>query len=208
MLCGGCEDVLSDFYDEPRQVVAEAGFLSPSDGEHEGIIVVDVRSYSRWVYLDFHSLTIDSADMLLAEETPSHWDIALHRYDACTHHGAAAVLPASDLATAENLLSLVSFTPDVDSLVVTDMSQMVDGILGYTSTPVNPVLSCWMDVDLSIMPPHYTPSERVYLVRLSDESVVALRFDKYKSAEGVKGILTLHYRYPLSTPSAPLPPLP
>ena len=76
------------------------------------------------------------------------------------------------------------------------MSTMMDGYLSYAESFYNPVLSRWLDVDKSTMPPIYTMSGRVYVVRLSDGRHLAVRLDNYMNGAGVKGYMTISYKYP------------
>ena len=62
---------------------------------------------------------------------------------------------------------------------------------------VNAELSKWLDVDISIMPPIYTPSERVYIIRLKDGSCAAVKLVDFRNESLIKGFLTIEYIYPL-----------
>jgi len=91
----------------------------------------------------------------------------------------------------------LAFTADVDSQVVVDMSTMMDGYLGYSPAHVNPVLSRWLDVNTSTMPPVYTLSRKVYIVQMEDGTLAALFFSDYVNEKAAKGYITIQYRYPL-----------
>lgn len=80
--------------------------------------------------------------------------------------------------------------------ITIDMSQMMDGIIVYAEDYYNPCLSRWLDVDTSTMPPVYTLSGRVYLLRLADGTYAALRLTNFMDDAAVKGVMTIDYLYP------------
>lgn len=199
-----CDGLFGGLYDEPAKGTP-TGFVERDADRLGGTIYIDARSYTRWTYLDLHTLTLDTASITLGQDEPHAWDIALHRYDVKTHDGAATVLPAEfvgELSTLPDTAGL-AFTADADSQVVVDMSTMMEGYLGYAPSRVNPVLSRWLDVNTAEMPPIYTLSRSVYLVRLADGSCVALQFTGYTNEAAVKGFVTIRYRYPLTPPDNP-----
>ena len=92
-----------------------------------------------------------------------------------------------------------AFTADewtTDKITV-DMSQMMDGIIRYAEDWYNPVLSRWLHVDTSTMPPVYTLSGKVYLIRLADGTFAALRLTNFMNDAAVKGFMTIDYLYPV-----------
>ena len=46
------------------------------------------------------------------------------------------------------------------------------------------------------MPPIYTPSNKVYLLRMKDGTMAAIRLVSYMNAAGIKGYMTFDYIYP------------
>ena len=50
------------------------------------------------------------------------------------------------------------------------MSGMMEGNIKYTEDYRNDILSGWLNVDTSSMPPIYTMSNQVYLIRLKDNT--------------------------------------
>jgi hypothetical protein len=197
MLLSACNGILSDIYDDaPASDTAEFGFTEAATATTTGRIYVDATSYTRWVYLSFRTLAMDTLDV--SAEEPATWDVALHRYDAKTHGGAVAETEARDFSelSAQTAADYVTDTW-TETQVITDMSHMMDGYLSYLPSDYNEVLSSWLDVDTSNMPPTYTLSGKIYLIRLSDGTVAALRLSNFMNAASVKGYLTIEYRYPL-----------
>ena len=77
------------------------------------------------------------------------------------------------------------------------MSQMMDGIIRYAEDWYNHCLSGWLHVDTSTMPPIYTLSGKVYLLRLADGTFAALRLMNFMNDAAVKGFITIDYLYPV-----------
>lgn len=195
-----CDGIFGGLYDTPEAAKEDRyGFVQEDDDHRGGTIYLDVRAYERWVYVDLHQQCVDTANIVQQQPAPQEWDFALHRYDAKTHGATVAETPVGDIdmLIPSVLPEGLVFMADADSQVAVDMSQMMDGIVGYAPSDVNPVLSRWMHVDMSSMPPTYTPSNRVYLVRLADGSMAALQFTGYTDAMSNKGYATIRYRYPL-----------
>ena len=78
--------------------------------------------------------------------------------------------------------------------VAVDLSGMVTGDIVYQTTMLNPTLGRWMNLDLGQMPPLYHPSNRVYLLRRAEGSLVAMRFKNFRNQAGVAGFITIEYR--------------
>lgn len=154
---------------------------------------VDVSAYDRWVYLSFASGT--PLALNVNEEAPSEWDIALHRENVKTNQGAALKSDAVSLSALTELPA-GEFSADVmtDSTLVVDISQMMQGVLVYQESDINPVLNAW--VKRSGMPPTYTVNENVYVVRNKDGKYAKIKFSSYKNAEDKTGFATLSYIYP------------
>lgn len=195
LICA-CDGILDGIYDEA------------SDDENvnifgTGVLSVDASEYDRWMYINFHTLTLDSMtidldlDDPLAEE-PTDWDIAVHRYDARTNGGAAmeTVYTSLEMLLQDGDMPEGDFVEDQADSVYVDMSQVMSGVLGYLYCTVNRELSKWMEVDLTVLPPAYTLSGRVYLVRFSDETLCALKLSNYKDDNGNTCRLTIDYVYP------------
>lgn len=209
-----CNGLFEDLYDEAATAAdSEFGFIQSDPTTRTGIIYVDATSYTRWTYIDFHRLAVDSteicdanvdADGLLIE--PEAWDIAIHRYDAKTNQGAVMVTgypSVDDLRTASPLPATLLYGDGWNSdlwtteQIAVDMSHMMEGYLIYSPSYYNPLLSEWLNVDTSNMPPTYTLSNKTYLVRLKDGTVAALRLRDFMNEVSIKGYMTIEYLYPV-----------
>lgn len=197
MLLSSCNGIFADIYDVVDDTaVNEFGFIVPSSETVSGKIYIDATDYTRWTYINFADLSIDT--LSVTDPEPQHWDLAIHRYDAKTNGGAVAETSAYNFESLSTA-TVGDFVADVwtTKQIVTDMSTMMDGYLSYVDSYYNEVLSRWLDVDTSEMPPTYTLSNKVYIVRLSDGTKAAVQLDNYMDASGVKGFMTIEYKYPL-----------
>ncbi|MCM1042127.1 MAG: HmuY family protein [Bacteroides sp.] len=154
---------------------------------------VDVSAYDKWVYLSFESGTpiVKGID----EEAPAQWDIALHRENIKTNQGSALKTAATSLNALTEVPS-DEFTADVmtDSTLVVDMSQMMEGIIGYAKSELNMVLNGWVSRG-DAMPPVYTVSDNIFVVKSKDGKYTKIKFTSYKNDMDKTGFATFSYEY-------------
>ncbi len=194
-----CDGIFHNIYDDPKQTPqSEYGFIKIDEATNSGVIYVDASTYDRWVFVDFKNKKVDTTNILKGEEEPVQWNFALHRYDAKTNGGAVVETTFSSLddLRAAGDIDFDGFTADVDDSVAVDMSGMMDGIIKYAPSKKNRVLSRWMNVDTSTMPPIYSMSNKVYVLQMADGTRAALLFVNYMNSASVKGFITIHYIYP------------
>lgn len=130
------------------------------------------------------------------DESSFDWDIALHKYDVKTNEGAA-------LATTEGDISKVTVLPadgyvadiQTDSLIY-DMAGMMKNSIGYACGHMNEVLNEGVVVHMESMPPVYTMSGLVYILKLKSGEYAKIKFTDYTNDENVKGHITFEYVYP------------
>ncbi len=195
-----CNGIFEDIYDEPlTEEKKEFGFIVVDDKSCTGRIYIDATDYTEWHYIDLLNKEVVTKNV--DEDTPANWDFAVHRYDAKTNGGAVVECSAADFGSVHNINAIPeeSFVADewtTDKITV-DMSQMMDGIILYAEDYYNPCLSRWLNVDTSTMPPIYTLSGKIYLLKLSDGSCAAIRLSNYMSDAAIKGFMTIDYLYPV-----------
>ena len=194
-----CNGIFEGIYDRPSsETDAEYGFILVDEGARTGRIYIDATDYTEWHYVDLHGKQVTT--VTVGGEAPETWDFAVHRYDAKTNEGAVWESSASDFTALPAPESVPEEQWTVDEWttdrITVDMSQMMDGIIRYAEDYWNPCLSRWLDVDTSTMPPIYTLSGRVYLLRLADGTVAALRLVNFLNDAAVKGYMTIDYLYP------------
>ena len=201
ILFSACDGIFEDIYDNNKTTSDEAKIT-------EGEFTVDATSYTAWHYLD---LEADSISFVTSEieatetETgiPENWTIAIHRYDVKTNGGAAAETNYASIAELQTaldadpaLLAQLNFSADTltESKIIIDMSHMMDGYLIYQKSYYNAVISRWLDVDTSTMPPIYTLSHKTYILRTADEKYYALYLVNYMNEKSIKGNMTVQYK--------------
>lgn len=154
---------------------------------------LNASTYDQWVYFSFEEGT--SATVAYTEAAPEKWDVAFHRENVRTNGGAA-------LKTDFTAFSQVSTLPadgyvsDVKDSIIVDMSQMMQGIVGYAEAEVNPALSNW--VTRAGMPPVYTVGENVYIVRTKENKYAEIKFTSYYNDMDKSGYVSFDYIYPVN----------
>lgn len=195
-----CNGILEGIYDMPTAETGnEYGFVLVDEGTHTGQIYIDATDYTEWHYVDLQRKQVTTTHV--GDAAPETWDFAVHRYDAKTNGavvwessvGAFETLPAPG-SVSEEQWTADEWTTD---RITIDMSQMMDGVILYAEDYWNPCLSRWLDVDTSTMPPIYTLSGKVYLLRLNDGTFAALRLTNFMNDAAVKGYMTIDYLYPV-----------
>ena len=195
-----CNGIFEDIYDEPLPEDGnEYGFVVTDDKTRTGRIYIDATDYTEWHYIDLSGKLVTT--VAVAAEPPTTWDFAIHRYDAKTNGGAVYESGVNDFGSLPDLASIPqeAFVTDewTTEQITVDMSQMMDGIIIYAEDYYNPCLSRWLNVDTSTMPPIYTMSGKVYILRLADGSYAALRLSNFMSDAAIKGFMTIDYLYPV-----------
>lgn len=195
-----CNGILENIYDAPQSEVTKVyGFISVDDITHTGRIYINATDYTEWHYIDLHDKLVTTA--AVDAEAPTNWDLAIHRYDAKTNGGAVMEGETSDFGMLPTISSIPAETFVTDEWttdkITVDISQMMDGIILYAEDWYNPCLSKWLHVDTSTMPPIYTLSGKIYLLRLSDGTYAALRLTDFMNDAAVKGFMTIDYLYPV-----------
>lgn len=161
---------------------------------------------SGWTYYQVtFPATFDFRELVRTDSvpTPAHWDLAIHHYDVRTNGGEALETPFSsldDLLARGNRAALLSqpFQRDewTTNVAYYDLTGIYNYYIGYHNTPLNHTLGRWMNMNVEHHPPTYALSQKVYLLRLADNTVAALHFQNYMNRAGAKGYLTLEYIYP------------
>ncbi|WP_302535944.1 HmuY family protein, partial [Phocaeicola coprophilus] len=72
---------------------------------------------------------------------------------------------------------------------------MYNGTIRYACSDYNSVLSQWLS--RKGMPPTYTLSGKVYVLRLKDGTHAALKLTDYRNEMYVNGYMRVQYIYPL-----------
>lgn len=198
MLFPSCEGLLSGTYDIP-EASSDYGFIRTETLVDCGTVYINSSQYTHWVYLDFKNAEADSVNIVSGDPLPETWDIAVHRYDTKTNGGSVAMTSYTDIEAFEDSGTMPSdgdFVADVwtEDVIATDMSGMMQGNIEYAEDWYNAELSKWLDVDTSTMPPIYTKSDNVFVLRTSDGRKIAIRLENYMDGSGTKGYMTIQYK--------------
>lgn len=188
-------------YDDPD----DFPFLKPSRAQSYQF--VDCTNYTTWVYLNLHkqeTLTLDYRE----PNVPMEWDLAMHRYDVKTNGGSGLETSYTSLDEFQSDVEKGLYgcpdeslwVSDVDDSITIDVSHMLEGYLVNVPAVINLELTKWLNVNISTMPPIYIPSNKVYLLRLSDSSVAAIRFMGFANPmrDNAKGYISFDYIYPVT----------
>lgn len=195
-----CNGAFEDIYDEPSKGDAnQYGFKNVDLSKNSGTIYLDASSYTRWLFINFHDRTIDSLEIKSGNPEPENWDMAIHRYDCKLLDGAALETEFTDLDVfmKSGKLPTGNYVSDVDGKITYDMSGMMDGNIETVDSKVNLELAKWLNVDTSSMPPIYTLSNKVYLIKLKDNTTAAIKLRDFRNEKFDKGFLTIDYIYPV-----------
>lgn len=199
-----CNGLFEGIYDEPV-AASEFGFTKVEQATSSGTIYIDATSYTKWTYIDFDTYSIDTT--LIAEDGSESgdvmegWDLAVHRYDTKTNGGSVLETEYTSLDEfrVSGRIPEGEYVEDIwtEDRITIDMSQMMNGIILYAPSWYNPELSKWLNVDTSTMPPVYTMSGRVYVLKTQDGKAAALQLNNYMNDSKVKGFMTIDYIYPV-----------
>lgn len=133
---------------------------------------------------------------------PETWTFAVHRDNVRTNGCGVAVTDYDSLEQIpedKSFLDALDFTSDrwSENEVWCIQDNMLLGFIGNQGITINPALSTWLTVALPPIPPAFTISQKVMIMRLPDSSYAALQLANYQSSAGVKCCLTINYRYPI-----------
>ncbi|MDE6694294.1 MAG: HmuY family protein [Bacteroidales bacterium] len=164
----------------------------PKDTEIRRVANLDASAYDRWVYFSFADGKATAR--AYTEAAPEKWEVAFHRENVRTNGGAALKTDFTALAQVV-AIPAEGFVADVKDSIIVDMSQMMQGVIGYAEAEVNPALNEWVTRDG--MPPVYTVRENVYIVRTRENTYAAIKFTSYKNDVDKTGYVSFDYKYPI-----------
>lgn len=132
------------------------------------------------------------------DETSFDWDIAFHKYDIRTNGGAAVKADRSALS-AVTAIPTSGFEEDVEGRVMVDMSQMMQGFVGYQSCTVNKVLGSWVTATpTGSMPPYtYTLNNNVYIIKTKSGQYAKIKFYDMTNEKGKAVYAAFNYEFPM-----------
>lgn len=195
-----CNGIFNGIYDKPDVPNQELPYgFAEINADGSGTLFIDTRNYEQWTCVSLRNKNVEVINMVNGEAEPPNWDFAIHHYDVKTNGGSAYETPYNSIEQLKDngLPTQAVFTSDTTGRVIVDMSGMMEGNIVYYDAKINKVLSQWIDVDTGTMPPIYTLSGKVYVLRLADGTCAALLFKDFMDNSGVKGFITVKYLYPI-----------
>ncbi len=198
MLVSSCDVAfLDDIYDDRENI--------PDDTAVGSFANVDATSYATWVYIDLKNAATTVLDYNDTDNMPEEWLFAMHRHD-CKTNGCGVM--ETEFTSVDELQSAIdnglftrpdvsAYTEDTGGRIVVDMSEVMSGIIGYADAKLNTELCKWLSMDMSSLPPDYTLSGKVYLLRQRDETVSAVCFTGYTNPYyyDTRGYISFDYIY-------------
>lgn len=160
--------------------------------------------YTYWYDIFGKGLSVNKFSSFIPTDPqpePQNWDIAIHYVNARTNGGAVLktnYTSFDDLPASSADFSGLTFTPDEwqENIVWADWNQVLNKYMGCQGIKINKVLSSWIDVELVTPPPVFTLHSNVYIIRLKNGRYAAVQLQNYMNQYGVKGVLTINYKYP------------
>ena len=160
--------------------------------------------YTYWYDIFGKGLSVNKFSSFIPTDPqpePQNWDIAIHYVNARTNGGAVLktnYTSFDDLPASSADFSGLPFAPDEwqENVVWADWNQVLNKYMGCQGIKINKVLSSWIDVELVTPPPVFTLHSNVYIIRLKNGRYAAVQLQNYMNQYGVKGVLTINYKYP------------
>lgn len=117
-----------------------------------------------------------------AEEGALAWDIAVHKYDMRTNNGLVKKLAMRDFAsvTAAEVPGDSEMVADTEGSVMADMTNMMQGVVGYQVVKLNEELGGWVTATpTGTMPPYtYELNDNVFIIKVNGK-VWKVQFSAY-----------------------------
>ncbi len=162
---------------------------------------------SEWIYTD--GSTREEQE---EEEISIDWHIAVHRYEIKTNGASVLNTGETDMLSVTELPegdyipdSVQSYEDELEKgsdetqyLLITDMSGMMDGNLGYIHYPTINLALCngIIRTATGSMPPTiYSTDEEVFALKWDDGTWAALQITETYSSGGASGYLSFNYQY-------------
>lgn len=132
------------------------------------------------------------------DEGSFDWDIAFHKYDIRTNGGAAVKTNSTSLVQVTEIPA-DGYVEDVDGEVMADMSQMMQGFVGYHVCKLNQVLGRWVTATATgTMPPYtYELNNNVFVVKTKQGKYAKIKFTDTTNEKGKSVYAAFSYEYPM-----------
>jgi hypothetical protein len=176
----------------------------------EGLAVINASSYQHWNFFSFSSgEIIGTCDAGNAAEyetwcTRTDWDIAFHRQDVKTNSGVSGASKGGILEynfgeqvfdfDAVKIAPSTGYQTDVQDSVIYDMSQMMQGVIGYEKTGLAQPTKKWAVLE-DMQNSKWVYVQKVFIVRTANEKYAKIYLKNFKNDAGASGTVTMQYVY-------------
>ncbi|GAB6012767.1 HmuY family protein [Viscerimonas tarda] len=176
----------------------------------EGLAIVDCTSYTQWNFFSFSKGeiigTCDAGNDADNEvwRNRSDWDLAFHRQDVKTNSGVSGTGKAGILEynfdsqpfdfERVTLAPEDGYLVDVQDSIIYDMSQMMQGKIGYVHTGLTQVTKRWAVLE-DMQNSKWVYAQKVFIVRTADGKYAKIYLKNFKSDAGASGVVTMQYVY-------------
>ena len=165
---------------------------------------VVTSSYTEWHYFSFEKGWMSE---LTDFRQSLDWDLAFHRWDVRTNGGASGKGLGGACKLTYTLLSPETWSVNLatlplveDALIKTYMNKPNMGADTEgdqrSDEPANTELGKWLTVGMNSIPPTYTMSPSVFIVRTAVGKYAVMKFLNYMDDKAVKGTVSFEYIYP------------
>lgn len=152
-------------------------------------VVVDATDYYTWNYFNLKDgkvvgkLKYEEKEgeffVLKGDESSMEWDIALHRGDLKTNSGSVYATGKKNMTEVTEIPEGNYVSDKETDKIIVDNSQMMQGIIGYGKSLINPALMTWYTQ--AGMPPTFEYSKEVFVLKTKDGRHFKIQFTTYKS---------------------------
>jgi HmuY protein len=173
-------------------------------------MTIDTRSYTTWTYFSFEKGVLGVyKENEFDYKNNTEWDLAFHRWDVRTNCGESgsgkggayqtqyggplnvdiwSIMPSKGEFVEDTHLKTYMAPPSMDPSAPAEQRLEV---------PANLVLSKWLEVQMSTIPPKYVILDKAFVVRTASGKHAAIKFTNYMNDKAVKGYASFDYVYPL-----------
>ncbi|MFA8299016.1 MAG: HmuY family protein [Hyphomicrobiales bacterium] len=155
-------------------------------------ITIDARAYDAWVYINLESGKVVKPTNFLDDLS---WDIAFHRDNVRTNGGESGKGMGAGMETEYEKLSDCKSAPESGYATDEQMDIMTAYVMPpeYEKQPANVELEKWGNFDITVMPPVFKLSGKVYTIKTAKGNYAKLKFHDYYNDEGESGYIKVEY---------------
>jgi hypothetical protein len=152
-------------------------------------LTVNASAFDGWKYVSF----VQGKEVEISDyQSALSWDIAFHRMDVRLNGGESGKGQGAGLQTNYKQLNEVTTFP-ASGYIADVMDSINIEMQVKEAQPKNLTVSSW--ISMAGMPPKYTVSDYVYVVKTAEGKHVKIKFLDYLNAENKGGYIKFSYVY-------------